>query len=426
MDKNIEIWLKKHLEEWIAIPSVEDLDSKSVEMPFGKHVFESLNWIENLAINDGFKVKSKSGKYVIIDYGNSEEYIGMFGHCDVVEAKDRWTTNPYELTERDQSWFGRGVIDDKGPVLASYLALKMIKDENIKLPYKLRLFVGGNEESGFECIKEYCKVERQPIQGIVVDAKFPVLYGERGSMKLVFEWKDSKIQGEIDVSGPSNVIANKVIWKNKNSENIFIGRGGHASKSELLLNPIIELGEWLNQFEWGKTFSQLINKKNLDTWIGSINGTGKCGDLTIEPTILKVKKGQVYLEYDLRYPETIELDFMEEKIKQLDDILDIDFKYDLKILKKANFVDPNSYLVQSLWDIYKEETGDYNSEIRVTSGGTYASELENTVIFGGEMPRNKMSGVHSFDENILKEDLVKSVDIYKAALLKLSYNKDKE
>lgn len=425
MDKNIEIWLKKHLKEWIAIPSVEDVNSKSLEMPFGKYVYKSLKWIEDLAKKDGFEVSQTNGKYVIIDYGKKDNYIGIFGHCDVVSPGDNWTVSPYDLTELDNNWLGRGVIDDKGPVLASYLALKMIKDRNIELPYKLRLFVGGNEESGFECIREYCRLEKQPIKGFVVDAKFPVLYGERGGMKLSFQWEDKRIEGEINVNGPANVIANEIIWKTKNDEKRFIGKGGHASKSKLLINPIIELSGWLNNFKWGDTFFQLINYKDSDTWISNIKKHGKCGELTIEPTILNVKNGKVYLEYDLRYPETVDLDFMKSKIDQLKKIVDVNLKYDLKIIKKANYVDPNTELVQSLWNVYKEETGDFESEIRLTSGGTYASELENTVVFGGEMPNEKRSGVHSFDESISKYNLIKSVDIYKAALLKLSYKKDK-
>lgn len=41
--------------------------------------------------------------------------------------------NPLKVTLENGYIFGRGVMDDKGPALAGYYALKMIRDLNIPL-----------------------------------------------------------------------------------------------------------------------------------------------------------------------------------------------------------------------------------------------------------------------------------------------------
>ena len=52
----------------------------------------------------------------------------MLGHLDVVPVDNEWITNPFELVIKDGIGFGRGILDDKGPTMAAYYALKMIKE----------------------------------------------------------------------------------------------------------------------------------------------------------------------------------------------------------------------------------------------------------------------------------------------------------
>jgi succinyl-diaminopimelate desuccinylase len=42
--------------------------------------------------------------------------------------------------------YGRGVIDDKGPVAASMVTLKSILDNNLTLNKRIRIIVGTDEE----------------------------------------------------------------------------------------------------------------------------------------------------------------------------------------------------------------------------------------------------------------------------------------
>lgn len=42
----------------------------------------------------------------------------------MVPAPGEWTTPPYEPTIREGKLYARGTIDDKGPVMAAFYALK--------------------------------------------------------------------------------------------------------------------------------------------------------------------------------------------------------------------------------------------------------------------------------------------------------------
>ena len=82
-------------------------------------------------------------------------------HVDVVPAGDakNWTYPPFEGVVADGKLFGRGAIDDKGPTLAAWLAMKMVKDAGIPLNKRVRMIIGSDEESGFRCVDRYFEKE---------------------------------------------------------------------------------------------------------------------------------------------------------------------------------------------------------------------------------------------------------------------------
>ena len=50
---------------------------------------------------------------------------------------------------------GRGVADDKGPMVAVLYALKFLKEEGVSLRYPIRALVGDNEETRMEDVEYY-------------------------------------------------------------------------------------------------------------------------------------------------------------------------------------------------------------------------------------------------------------------------------
>lgn len=70
----------------------------------------------------------------------------LYAHYDVQPPLDEkaWRTPPFELTERDGRWYGRGAADCKGNILMHLTALRALGDEG---PH-LKLIVEGSEEQG--------------------------------------------------------------------------------------------------------------------------------------------------------------------------------------------------------------------------------------------------------------------------------------
>lgn len=438
--------LTKLLSEWISIPSIYDASTVSTNTPFGINVAKSLNWIQANAKKDGFITSNIDGYYTTIEYGNNEnsdDYVGIFGHGDVVPANGTWSSDPFNLTIRDNIFFGRGVVDDKGPIICCYLAMKKIKQSNLKLKRNIRLVIGGNEESGFMCIKHYVKHEKQPTYGFVPDAKFPVLHGERGSTSLKIRGtiKNSNIFVKAGVA--TNVIPDKLeahvnnlapeyidflkennfeytYTKDSDSLNIhLLGKGGHASKPHLSNNPIPAFIS-LYKNDWAKTLYKFICKNSKDTFLGSLNKKGKCGELTITPTIININNGNYEIQYDVRYPENVDIHFIEKRLKDYIKTINLDIDYKFSGIKKPSFISADNKLVQTLMSIYQNHTGDYVSKPRITSAGTYASELDNTVIFGMESPFGNSGNVHKENEFIHAKQLLLGIEIYEKAIIKLA------
>jgi acetylornithine deacetylase/succinyl-diaminopimelate desuccinylase-like protein len=79
----------------------------------------------------------------------SERPILVMGHMDVVGADtSKWETPPFEPTERDGYLYGRGAIDDKGPLAATVSALVQLARQRDRLRRDVILLGTAAEEGG--------------------------------------------------------------------------------------------------------------------------------------------------------------------------------------------------------------------------------------------------------------------------------------
>jgi len=71
----------------------------------------------------------------------------LYAHYDVQPPleEDAWRTPPFELTEVDGRWYGRGTADCKGNIVMHLAALRALGDD---LAVNLKLVVEGSEEQG--------------------------------------------------------------------------------------------------------------------------------------------------------------------------------------------------------------------------------------------------------------------------------------
>ncbi len=83
--------------------------------------------------------------------------------------------------------YGRGTQDDKGPLLASLFAVKALLDAGVKFNKRVRFIFGTDEETLWRCINRYKEKEETPTLGFSPDARFPLIYAEKGLLQLKLE-----------------------------------------------------------------------------------------------------------------------------------------------------------------------------------------------------------------------------------------------
>ena len=141
----------------LQIESVLDESATSEETPFGPGPRKALDFMLNLGEQQGLTVKNVDNMAGHIEMGQGEDTLGILCHVDVVPAGDvsTWTYPPFEGRIVDGKLYARGSIDDKGPTMAAWMAMKLVKDAGIELNKRVRMIIGSDEESGFRWVKRY-------------------------------------------------------------------------------------------------------------------------------------------------------------------------------------------------------------------------------------------------------------------------------
>jgi acetylornithine deacetylase/succinyl-diaminopimelate desuccinylase-like protein len=80
----------------------------------------------------------------------------LYAHYDVQPpfAADLWQSPPFELTERNGRWYGRGAADCKGNIVMHLLALRALGDDT---SLNLKLIVEGAEEQSSEGLENFVR-----------------------------------------------------------------------------------------------------------------------------------------------------------------------------------------------------------------------------------------------------------------------------
>ena len=438
----------------IAIPSIKDTPKEGA--PFGEGCRKALDHMLALGEKEGFTVKNIDGYAGVITYGEGEESVGMLAHLDVVPVGEGWSKDPFAMVEENGYLFGRGVLDDKGPAMSGFYALKMLKDNHVKLNKKIMLILGCDEESGMDCMNYYVKHAEVPTIGFTPDAEFPVIYGEKGGLHVqisgdtetviesmhagermnivigkascvVKEWND-RATDMFDFYLKSNGLKGSVAYTGEKAELMIEGAFAHAAMPYLGNNAALHLLNFVGNCFHDKFAAETYEM--LHDWQGKpvdiFMESATMGFLTMNTGIVNIENGHVEITIDIRYPLETNADIVmagfHKKAKAINYALDITLEKDTKPL----YVDPNSELVTTLSNVYRKYSKDETTPNMTIGGGTYAKKFPNFVAFGPEFPNRTqpegmfVGGCHQKDEGIRVDDLLCATAIYAEALEKLA------
>lgn len=103
----------------------------------------------------------------------------LYAHYDVQPPldEDAWLSPPFELTERDGRWYGRGAADCKGGFLMHLTALRALKEHG-GVPVNVKVIVEGSEEQGTGGLERYAEAHPELL---TADA---IVIGDAGNFRV--------------------------------------------------------------------------------------------------------------------------------------------------------------------------------------------------------------------------------------------------
>jgi succinyl-diaminopimelate desuccinylase len=465
----------KTLQELIAIKSVT---AEPVgDAPFGAAVQEAFEYMLKKAKAEGFDTENIDnygghfdfGGYLLDEegemVGTSDEIMGILCHLDVVPEGKDWDYDPFGGELVDDKIYGRGAIDDKGPTVAAFYAMKALKDAGVVPEKKVRLILGLDEETGWKGMDYYLKRVKHPDFGFSPDGEFPAINGEMGL--LIFDLAKKIGKSASNAKGVSlrsmtggnapNMVADhaRAVIKadsyddikdkiaefrkstgyqinskgiGKNLEITTQGISAHGARPGKGLNAISIMMKFLGEIglenEDVRDFIDFYNSHIGFNLSGELLGCGfedePSGKLIFNVGLVNIDDESASVTINIRYPVTMN----DEKV--YDSILPVINEYNLGIIKKEHklpiYISKDDEMIRTLMEVYKKHTGDVKSEPLVIGGGTYARAVKNTVAFGADFP-GEPELAHQKNEYIGVDKLIKCAKIFADAIFELADGK---
>ncbi len=394
--ENIREEFLADLKTLVAINSINGNNGTVTETaPLGEGVYNALEAFLEIGRRFGFTAVNLDGYAGYIECGEGEKTVGIIAHVDTVDVGDGWSCPPLECTVREDAIYGRGVADDKGPALLALYAMREAVKKGLLRDKKVRLILGGDEESGkWECIDRYKKTEKMPDISFSPDAEYPVVFGEKGLLKVKISGKEIAMPEDFNFEGGKviNIVPDKAKAFLNGKELTETGVAAHGSLPEQGENAIIKLAEKIAKDYPDSTFAKLISLTTKSSL--GIDIKDEHGSLSLNPSILRANSKTCALSYDIRYPITADGNTVIDAIKKAAEEkgLTVEFMSHDEPL----YIPLDSHLIKTLSAVYTEETGDTKGAVSI-GGGTYAKAFPNCAAFGVILPGDPETA-HQADE----------------------------
>lgn len=429
------------LQEDIRIPSVYDATTIKEGAPFGTNVKKALDYLAKLGRDYGFKVDTCDGYCTELTIGEEGPLIGIYGHSDVVPATGKWENSPWSPAIKDGKMVCRGCADDKGPLIASLYAVKLLKDNGLIKGYRVRLVSGGDEERGSSCLNYYFHTlkKEECDYGFTPDADWPLIYGEKAIRRATLSF-EGKLGPVIEMMGGEvpNAVCDKILVtlpRDKKFEDYlktnnvsadvssnevltmvtFKGKAAHGSTPELGVNAALIAFKTIGEFYKVDALKKIYNalKDSDGASFGGKVTSPELGDATYNYGVVRYSADKLTISLDFRFGETCNPD---DCLKALGEKSGLNVE--VVSVTDALLFDKKSPLITTLMKAYKRETLDLFAKPFTIGGGTYAKEAKNTVAFGAAFKKHP-GDMHAPTEYLYVEDFYKDIAIYARAIYML-------
>ena len=444
----------------LRIPSVEGEAQPGA--PFGVETRKALDYALSVAGGYGLTPKNLDGyaahaEWTAPGVAADAPIVGALAHVDVVPAGDGWAHPPFGAEIDGGKIYARGAIDDKGPAMSALWALLAVKECGVPLTRRIRLILGADEESGFECVKHYFAHEEMPITGFTPDAMFPLVYAEKGIANAVLT-RPAPREGEridlVSLSGGQrpnmvpdaaeatlrlpaaspgmvarlNAVVGITTEESEDGTRLRViaeGVSAHASTPDNGVNAVAVLCDallLLDHTEDQVAVIQQIRDWAQDTTGAALGIAGQdevAGPLTCNLGIAHLEAEQATLTFNVRYPVTWDVETLRGCL--LSGIADSGWALESLSDAPPLYVPLEDPLVATLLGVYRAETGD-EAAPQTMGGGTYARSMTRGVAFGPSFPDQDKTdgGPHEKDECWPVDHLIRATKIYAKALARLA------
>ena len=453
----LQSWLRDHeqelLDDYRAILQIPSLESEPIpNAPYGVENRRALDWALEKSKSFGMTVTDLEGHLGYADFGQGDRLVMSLGHLDVVPVGLGWKHAPFGAEIDGGYVYARGAEDDKGPTIASFYAMRAIKEVFPEVPARMRQAFGCNEESGFGCVERYMKTEEAPTYGVAPDSGWPLYHAEKGIANLEISVNPPKgdfellsvqggqrpnividactaqvrvaesVKSEVEAKLADNWDRNVTFrWDGNLLEIEAIGKAAHGStpfNGDSAAIRVFRLLKSICPLSSQTFFQELFETGHIGgAGLGIAGSDEPSRDLTSNLGIVGTENGVVNLLFNIRYPVTWTGQKLESLCKAYLAKLSGDFKLDITRDSPPLYFPLDHPIVRAIVDVYAEETGE-----RLTpgtmGGGTYARAVPNTVSIGtgweGDGP------AHETDERLKIEHLFKMSRIYVHILYRLA------
>lgn len=441
------------LEQLVSIDSSEDRAAATETAPYGPGPRAALDATFSMLRGYGFEPHDCEGRCGYFDVGpRAGKQLGVIGHLDVVPAGEGWTHEPFVLTCEDGWLVGRGVADDKGPLLMAIHALRFWRDRFARggeePPVSVRVILGCAEETGMEDADYYIERYGAPDFLFTPDAEFPLCYGEKGHFQARLTSADASAEGGCierfeggsalnGVPGTARAVvrcgakglpqAERVTVEPAGAGKALVtatGVAGHAAMPEGSVNAVGLLASYL--------LEQCPLSAGERAWLefvagvaGTTDGSAlgiACADDDFEPltcvaSIASLAGGRFSQCVDVRFPTTASVAQLtaafEARAARLGANVEVIYAVDPLL------VPSDSAEVGAFRRAYEQVTG-CEACLFTMGGGTYAHHFPRAVSFGAmddaRFPRpERYGGMHAADEAVAEDCLKQALLIYIAA-----------